>query len=348
MVLGRKFSHKRFWPEVRESKANIIQYVGELCRYLLNASPSPMDKQHNVQMAWGNGMRPDVWENFRERFGIPVINELYAATDGMGATYNENYGEFSRNAIGKRGLIWHLLMGRKEVRVKMDVDTEEIMRDKNGFAIKCGTNEPGEVVHQLDPNAPEAVFQGYYGNKAAGEKRMIRDLFKKGDLWFRSGDMMRVDEHGRVYFVDRLGDTFRWKSENVSTNEVSDVLGKHDQIAEANVYGVSVPHADGRCGCAAIVLANGVSEANFDLKGLARHVLDALPRYAVPLFIRLTPQLDYTGTLKLQKGRLKREGINVEAMAEGDKLFWLPTHADAYVVFTKDDYESLKSGRVRL
>jgi acyl-CoA synthetase (AMP-forming)/AMP-acid ligase II len=349
IVLGRKFSHARFWPEVRESKADIIQYVGELCRYLLNAPPSPLDKQHNVQMAWGNGMRPDVWEKFRERFGIPIINELYAATDGMGATQNRNQNAFTRNAVGKRGLIWHLLLGRKEVRVKMDVDTEEMMRDANGFAIKCKTNEPGEVVHQLDPKEPYAMFAGYYKNTAASEKRFIKDLFKKGDLWFRSGDMMRVDEDGLVYFVDRLGDTFRWKSENVSTNEVSDMLGKHHQIAEANVYGVSVPNADGRCGCAAIVLADGISEANLDFAGLASHALNSLPRYAVPIFLRLTPQLDYTGTLKLQKGRLKREGIDPEEVAKsGDKLFWLPADGSKYEPFTKEDHGALKSEKTRL
>jgi acyl-CoA synthetase (AMP-forming)/AMP-acid ligase II len=159
----------------------------------------------------------------------------------------------------------------------------------------------------------------------------------------------RQDEDGRVYFVDRLGDTFRWKSENVSTNEVSDVLGGHPQIAEANVYGVAVPKADGRCGMAAIVMAEGVTDGSFDLQSVARHVLSALPRYAVPYFIRITPQLDYTGTLKMQKGRLKREGIDPTIIAEaGDKLYWLPIDGKAYVPFTQQDYDGLKGGSVRL
>ena len=183
VCLGRKFSHKTFWPEVRASKANILQYVGELCRYLVNAPPSPLDKQHNVQMAWGNGMRPDVWEVFRQRFGIPVINELYAATDGMGASFNYNVGEFGKNAIAKRGLIWHLRNKGHEVRVKMDVATEDIMRDKNGFAMECDVDEPGEVLHKMDPAAPRAMFAGYYKNEAASNKRFISDVFKKGDLY---------------------------------------------------------------------------------------------------------------------------------------------------------------------
>jgi acyl-CoA synthetase (AMP-forming)/AMP-acid ligase II len=161
--------------------------------------------------------------------------------------------------------------------------------------------------------------------------------------------MMRADADGRVYFVDRLGDTFRWKSENVSTNEVSDVLGDHPQIAEANVYGVEVPNADGRCGMAAIVMAEGVSEQNLDFAHLAKHVLNALPRYAVPYFLRLTPQLDYTGTMKMQKGRLKREGINVPLIeAAGDRIYWLPADGKEYVPFKPSDHEVLRGGKVRL
>lgn len=182
IVLGRKFSHSRFWPEVRASRANIIQYVGELCRYLINASPSPLDKEHNVQVAWGNGMRPDVWEKFRDRFGIPIINELYAATDGLGSCFNENAGDFTKFAIGKKGLIYRLLRGPYEVLVKIDPDTEEILRDENGFAVKCAINEPGEVLHQIDPLNPDAAFHGYFKNKQAGDKRKIKDVFKKGDL----------------------------------------------------------------------------------------------------------------------------------------------------------------------
>jgi acyl-CoA synthetase (AMP-forming)/AMP-acid ligase II len=167
--------------------------------------------------------------------------------------------------------------------------------------------------------------------------------------WFRSGDMHRWDPDGRGYFVDRLGDTFRWRSENVSTNEVSDVLGKHPHIAEANVYGVTVPHADGRAGMASIVLADGVDHHTLDKDGLARHILDALPRYAVPIFLRVTPQLDYTGTLKMQKGRLKREGINVEHIEGlGDVLYWLPPGGREYVRFEKGHHEDLRGGKVKL
>jgi len=181
IVLGRKFSHKTFWPEVAKSRANIIQYVGELCRYLLNGPPNEYERKHSVEVAWGNGMRPDVWEPFRERFGIPIINELYAATDGLGATFNRNAGPFTANAIGLRGLIWNWRYGNEEVRVRMDVDTEDIMRDDNGFAIRCGVNEPGQVLHRVDKEFL-ASLPGYYKNDKATEDRRIADVFEKGDL----------------------------------------------------------------------------------------------------------------------------------------------------------------------
>ncbi|KAF1808058.1 long-chain fatty acid transporter-like protein [Eremomyces bilateralis CBS 781.70] len=349
IVLGRKFSHKTFWPDVRASKANVIQYVGELCRYLLNGDPSPLDKAHNVHMAWGNGMRPDVWGPFRERFGIPCINELYAATDGLGSTFNRNYGPLTQNAIGLRGLLWDYYNGSNEVFVKIDIDTQEILRNKDGWAIPCKTGEPGEALHRLDPENPDAAFHGYYKNRGAGDKRKIYNVFKKGDLWFRAGDLLRRDSDGRVFFVDRLGDTFRWKSENVSTNEVSDVVGKFDQIAETNVYGVNVPHTDGRAGCAAVVLAQGVSLAQFDFQSLATHVLGQLPKYAVPIFLRVTEELAYTGTMKLQKGPLRADGIDPKKVAvSGDKLYWMPINQKTYVPFTEKDLEALETRKALL
>lgn len=350
VVLSRKFSHKTFWPEVRQSRANILQYVGELCRYLVNAPPSPLDKQHQVKMAWGNGMRPDVWEVFRQRFGIEIINELYAATDGLGASFNANRGDFSRGAVAVRGLYWRWLNSANEKRVRMDIDTGEILRDPHtGFAMECGPDEPGEVLHRIDPAT--AQFTTYYKNDESWTKRQLRDVFQKGDLWFRSGDMMRQDRDGRVYFVDRLGDTFRWRSENVSTNEVSDTIGKFDQIAEANVYGVAVPHTDGRAGCAAIVPVDGVTADTLDLQGLAAHAIGTLPRYAVPIFLRVVPGLEYTGTMKMQKGRLRAEGVDlvkIVASSPQDRMFWLPPGKDRYVEYTQEAWEDLKAGKVRL
>ena len=166
--------------------------------------------------------------------------------------------------------------------------------------------------------------------------------------WFKSGDMMRQDASGRVYFIDRLGDTFRWKSENVSTNEVADALGKHPQIAETNVYGVAVPGYDGRAGCACIVLADGVTLSTFDSKSLADYVRQVLPSYAVPLFLRITPALEYTGTLKIQKGRLKREGVDPRLVTGEDVLYWLPVGGERYEPFGDEQWQAIKDKKVRL
>jgi acyl-CoA synthetase (AMP-forming)/AMP-acid ligase II len=351
MRLGKKFSHKTFWPEVSESGANILQYVGELCRYLVNAPLHPLERQHKIQMAWGNGMRPDVWEKFRQRFNIPVIHELYAATDGMGATFNANRGDFGRSAIGIRGALWNRAMGDREVHVRIDPDTEEVVRGEDGWVIRCGTDEPGEVFHKVEEEVKDVVFAGYYKNVGASDKRWMRNVFRKGDLYFRSGDVHRTDANGRVYFVDRLGDTFRWKSENVSTNEVADVLGGFEQIAEANVYGVAVPNADGRCGCATVVLKEGLMPESLDVAGLGKFVNERLPRYAVPYFLRVAPQLSYTGTFKIQKGQAKREGVDldlIEKSGSKDKVFWLPPGETSYKEYSRSDWEALKSGKVKM
>jgi acyl-CoA synthetase (AMP-forming)/AMP-acid ligase II len=349
IVLGRKFSHKTFWPAVRSSRAEIIQYVGELARYLLSAPPSPLDKQHNVHMAWGNGIRPDVWEPFRQRFGIDTINEIYGATDGFSTTWNKNRGEFGATAISVRGPLWHFRNGAREKRILIDVDSEEVVRDANGFAIACKAGEAGECIHKVDPEAEALVFSKYYKNEAAGSKRKLRDVFQKGDLWFRTGDLMRADADGRLFFVDRLGDTFRWRSENVSTNEVGEVLAGFDQIQETNVYGVLVPHADGRAGCAAIVAAPGVKE--IDWARLAAFALANLPRYAVPIFIRVVTELEYTATNKLQKGRLRAEGADLDkihASSPNDVMYWLPLGASKYIPYQKADWEALQGGNTKL
>ena len=351
MALGRKFSHKTFWPGVHKSGATRLQYVGELCRYLVNAPVHPLERSHNLREAWGNGMRPDVWEVFRQRFNIPIIHELYAATDGLGATFNPNSGEFTRNAIGLRGTLWHRQMKDVEVRARIDPDTEEVVRGEDGFVVRAGVDEPGEVLHKIDPSVKEGAFKGYFGNEEASEKRWMYNVFEPNDLWFRSGDVMRVDRDGRVFFVDRLGDTFRWRSENVSTNEVSDVMGTFSQIAETNVYGVSVPHSDGRCGCAIVVPQPPTTSETLDMRALAEHVTSRLPRYAVPLFLRVADQLSYTGTFKIQKGQAKREGVDIDAIEKSsskDKLFWLPPSSSAYVPYRREDWEALKRGKVKL
>lgn len=351
IVIGKKFSTKTFWKDVRESNATIIQYVGETCRYLLSAPPQidpvtgeNLDKKNNVRMAFGNGLRPDIWNRFKERFGIETIAEFYAATEGSSASFNYSKNDYSKGAIGRNGLVVDLLLGPGISMVELDWETEEPYRDpRTGFCKRVKRGEPGEQIFKLDPNDIEAKFQGYFGNSKSTESKIMRNVFQKGDAWFRTGDMVSWDADGRMYFNDRIGDTFRWKSENVSTNEVSECLGDHPVVHEANVYGVELPHHDGRAGCVALILAEEPSERL--LADLAQHVQKKLPRFAVPLFLRLTKEMQTTGTNKQQKHIVRAEGVDPAKMGDDD-LFWLKN--GTYARFGKKDWEELNGGRIKL
>jgi acyl-CoA synthetase (AMP-forming)/AMP-acid ligase II len=358
LALSKKFSHKTFWPEVRASKATIIQYVGETCRYLQSAPESPLDKKHNVITAFGNGLRPDVWQPFKDRFGIQTICEFYAATEAPAAMFNRSTNSFSAGAIAKNGILATALMGSSMTLIRMEQDSADPLRDpKTGLCQIADYEEPGELLYKLDAANISARFQGYFGNNKATSSKVLRDVKKKGDAYFRSGDLMKWDKENRFWFVDRIGDTFRWKAENVSTAEVAAVVGTHEAVHEANVYGVQIPNHDGRAGCAALLLKNGEGEKEADgplalphaqtLKSLAEHSKKGLPTFAVPLFLRVTRALEITGTNKQQKHVLQKEGIDVEKIEQnGDVLFWLKD--GTYERFTKKDLERIQGGQVRL
>lgn len=352
IAIGRKFSTKTFWKDVRRYDATIIQYVGETCRYLLAAKPEivdgvNLDKKHKVRMAFGNGLRPDVWNNFKDRFGIGTICEFYAATEGSFGTFNLSSNDFSSGAIGRNGAIYNLVLGKDAAAVEVDFETDSPARGENGFCKKVKPGEPGEMLFQLPTKSIETRFQGYYGNAKATNDKIMRDVFKKGDAWFRTGDIMRWDSEGRVYFSDRIGDTFRWKSENVSTAEVSEAVGHHASVKEANAYGVQLPHHDGRAGCCALVLESDSEPTPQILESLAHHVRAALPKYAVPLFMRLTKEggMATTGTHKHQKHELRMAGVDPEKCKD-DKLYWLK--GDTYVPFGAKEWKELDGGRVKL
>lgn len=348
ICLSKRFSHKTFWPEIHASKATIIHYVGETCRYLLSAPPTPLDKGHHLRAAFGNGLRPDVWEPFKARFSIPTIFEFYAATESPGGLWNCSTNDFSSGAVGRNGSITSLLQSSSTCIVLTNPDdAEEPLRDpKTGLCVVCPPNEPGELLFKLDPEQIKLKFQGYLNNESANNKKILRDVKKKGDAWFRTGDAMRNDSEGRWFFVDRLGDTFRWKAENVSTAEVADCLGRHDAVAEANVYGVQVPGYDGRAGCAAVVLkSDDVNDQT--LRSLAQHVTKELPGFAQPIWLRVTKEMAITGTNKLQKTVLQKEGIDPEVVGQkGDELFWLS--GGTYKRFGKGDLKQIEGGQVKL
>lgn len=358
LAVGHRFSTKTFWPDVRSSGATIIQYVGETCRYLLAAPPqidpatgANIDKENRVRSAFGNGLRPDVWERFRERFGIETIAEFYSATEGPGALWNLSRNGYSSGAIGRGGPLVRMMstiMGRGLAIVKLDWETDAPARDpaNNYYCTLVETNAPGELLYRIDPKHVEANYLGYHGNQKASSSKILRDVFKQGDAWFRTGDTVRIDSEGRAYFVDRIGDTFRWRSENVSTSEVSEVLGLHPAISEANVYGVELPHHDGRAGCAAITIHGGV-EPNAELmRDIAAHAQRGLPKFAVPLFLRVMRELEATGNNKQQKQGLRVQGVDPQKVAQEDRLYWLKN--GTYERYEVSDWERIRAGGVRL
>src|SRR3569833_392781 len=292
LALGTRFGTKTFWADVRRHDATMIHYVGEALRYLLAASPERapvtgenLDKKHRVRIALGNGLRPDVWKRFKERFGIETIFEFYSASEATLATFNLSKNDFSMGAVGRNGLLYRMLLGPSVKLVALDPDTETPYRDPTtGFCRQMPAGEAGELLLRVPAEDTEKRFQGYYGNEKATAEKVLRNVFKKGDAWFRTGDIMRWDSDGRMYFQDRIGDTFRWKSENVSTTDVAHVVSLHPDVHEANIYGGQLPHHDGRAGCAALVLSREPSPEL--LADLARHVAAGLPRYARPLFQR--------------------------------------------------------------
>lgn len=354
VAIGEKFSTRNFWADVRDSESTFIVYVGETARYLLAATPHPLDKQHKVRCMMGNGLRPDVWRPFQQRFGIPEVVEFFNSTEGVFATVNDCRGDFFANCVGHHGAILRFALRNKFVPVETDTETGSIIRDsKTGFAKRKSYEQGGEIIVQVPS---EAVFAGYRMATDATAKKFERNVFRNGDLYYRSGDALRRTTDGRWFFLDRLGDTYRWKSENVSTAEVAEVIGSFPGILEANVYGVEVPCSDGRAGCAAIIIAPEQQE-HFDWASLARFAMEKLPRYAVPIFIRVVDAEIGSMAIhnnKQNKRPLRDEGINPEmrgtkvADGKNDQFYWFPPKSDTYIKFERKDWDSLTEGIARL
>jgi len=309
-VLRRKFSASNFWPDVRRHKITGMYYIGEIVRYLLNAPPSPDDKNHTLRNMGGAGLRPDIWAGFVERFGIENVFE------GLGST-EANYGITNvDNRIGSVGRVPFPQYSNVRV-IKYDVDAADHVRDANGNLVQAKPGEVGELIAEVLPGpSPAGFFEGYL-SPTETEKKLIRDIFKPGDVWFRSGDLVRFDEHDYFWFVDRVGDTYRWKSENVSTLEVETILSAYPDIAIVNVYGVQVPNIEGRAGMAAVTLEAG---RPFDPLGFYRYAAEKLAPYAIPVFVRLTEAPDMTTTYKLKKTALQKQGFD-PANTGGDAIF---------------------------
>jgi fatty-acyl-CoA synthase len=337
MALRRKFSASQFWDDCRSFGVTHFQYIGEFCRYLVNQPERPDDRQHRVRAAIGNGLRGDVWARFQERFGIPRIVEFYGATEGNATLVN------LEGKVGSVGRLPFKFMTNARL-VRFDVESENHVRDARGLCIECRPGEVGEFLGRIPskPDQPMGRFEGYTSAEAT-EKKILRDVFQKGDAWFRSGDLLRQDADGFFYFVDRIGDTFRWKGENVSTEEVAAAVCAFGAFEMANVYGVAVPGADGRAGMAALLLRE---DAKLDPEALWRHLDAALARYAMPLFLRELREVEVTGTFKLRKVTLQEEGFDLARVS--DPLWLRDDDTRSFVRLTPALLEEIRSGARRL
>ncbi|XP_076143874.1 long-chain fatty acid transport protein 2-like [Alosa pseudoharengus] len=335
IVLRRKFSASQFWDECRKYNVTVIQYIGEVIRYLCNTPKKQNDKDHKVRLAIGNGLRTDVWREFLNRFGNIQIREFYASTEG-------NVGFV--NYIGKIGAIGRVNLFHKTLfpyaLIKYDTERDEPMRNAKGLCIKAPKGETGLLVSKITDIAP---FVGYANNQQQTEKKRLRNVFKNGDLYFNSGDLLRIDSENFIYFQDRVGDTFRWKGENVATTEVSDIVTMIDFVEEANVYGVQVPGHEGRIGMAAITITKG---KELDCKNMFSHVASYLPAYAQPRFIRIQNCVEVTGTFKQMKKTLVEEGFNPTLVT--DPLFFLDDKDKSYVPMTEDIFQAVVCGNIKL
>jgi fatty-acyl-CoA synthase len=336
VVLAESFSASGFWSDIVRFDCTLFQYIGELCRYLLRVPTSDSERQHRLRMACGNGLRADIWEAFQQRFAIPQILEFYAATEGNFSLYNV---EGKPGAIGR---IPPFLAHRLPVAiVRFDADRNVPLRSQDGRCIRCARGETGEAISRIKA-AKEAggLFEGYTDPDET-EKKIVRNAFASGDAWFRTGDLMRLDENGFFYFVDRIGDTFRWKGENIAACEVADVIANCSGIVDVSVYGVAISGVDGRAGMAALVVEDG-----FDLNTLTQHLATRLPAYACPVFIRICPTLDITETFKQKKQELVLEGFDPHHVR--CPLFVRDATSGQYFDLDADIYASIFAGLVRL
>jgi fatty-acyl-CoA synthase len=332
VVLKPHFSASHFWSDINAQGCTMFVYIGELCRYLLNQPPEPGEQTHKLRMAFGNGLRTEIWEEVQSRFRIPHILEFYGATEGNVAMFNLD---------GKPGAVGRIpgyLRGLFNVKLaRFDVETEAIVRGPSGFGVAAANGEVGECLGEIHASA-RTEFAGYADPKAS-ERKVVRNLFKAGDAWFATGDLMRQDREGYFYFVDRVGDTFRWKGENVSTGEVEQALSRLAGVREASVYGVKVGALDGRAGMASLVV-----DKSFDIAAFAAQVDEALPEYARPVFVRLERAIAITGTFKHRKIDMVADGFDPARIK--DPLF--VRIDDGYAPITPEVAAKITADEIRL
>ncbi|XP_051995835.1 long-chain fatty acid transport protein 1a [Xyrauchen texanus] len=336
VVVKKKFSASRFWEDCIKHNCTVVQYIGEICRYLLSQPVKLSERQHKVRLAVGNGLRPSVWEAFMERFGVRQIGEFYGATECNCSIANMD------GKIGACGFNSRILPNVYPIcLVKVNEETMELVRDKHGLCVPCQPGEPGLLVGRINQQDPLRRFDGY-ASQDATRKKIAHNVFKKNDSAYLSGDVLVMDELGYMYFRDRSGDTFRWKGENVSTTEVEGTLSSLLGLTDVAVFGVAVPGVEGKAGMAAIADSRG----SFNCESFLREVQQTLPPYAWPVFLRISPCVDTTGTFKIQKTRLQREGYDPRLTT--DRIYILNNRAGCYELVDEQMFSALEEGRMSL
>ncbi|MDA8674481.1 long-chain-acyl-CoA synthetase [Gammaproteobacteria bacterium] len=332
VFVRRKFSASMFWKEAQKYQTTTFIYVGELCRYLSFQEPCEDEKNNPIRAMVGNGLRPDLWDCFRDRFGVERICEIYGASEGACMFMN---GLNKDKTIG--------MTNATVVLLKYDVASDELIKNDDGLCIEAEDEMPGLLAVKISPDSP---YNGYTDKKES-EKKILRNVLEEGDAWFNSGDLIKTMDVGfsvgqkHYQFVDRIGDTFRWKSENVSTNEVAEIINQYSQVNMANVYGVQIPNAEGRAGMVAFNC--DLNEFNWD--NFAEYMSDALPSYARPVFVRIIKELETTGTFKLKKNELRDEAYHLDKVSN-DKVFIKKPGTNSYVELDNETYQDIANGSV--
>ena len=327
--IKRKFSATSFWDEVQKYNTTALVYIGELCRYLANSEPRQAEQNNPLKVMVGNGLRPDVWDTFKDRFQVNRIVEIYGASEG---------NALFMNLLNKNKTIG--MTNADVALIEYDVAEDEVLKTDDGFCKRILNHDPGLLIVRIGPNA---VFNGYTDAQAT-EKKILRNVFDEGDAWFNTGDLIKTVDVGyslgktHYQFVDRIGDTFRWKSENVSTNEVGEILNGYKDVNMSNVYGVQIPGCEGRAGMAAFSLEDA---ENFDWQAFSDYVENSLPKYARPLFIRIIQEMDTTGTFKLKKNDLRNEAFDIGKVS--DPIYCLKPNSSNYVPLDNEWLQTINS-----
>ncbi|CAG9764412.1 unnamed protein product [Ceutorhynchus assimilis] len=336
IALRKKFSATNYWSDCKKYNCTTGNYIGEICRYLLAVHKPGTKVEHNVKKLLGNGLRPQIWNNFINTFGVQVY-EFYGSTEGNSNLINID------NTVGAVGFVPRYAdFIYSVILIRCDENSGEPLRNKEGLCSACQPDEPGLLVGKIQKKMAHAEFSGYADEKAT-EKKVLRDVFEKGDAYFNSGDVLIQDELGNYFFKDRTGDTFRWKGENVATSEVEAVISNIVELKDAVVYGVQIPGTEGRAGMAAIV----DSDNNLDLEKLASGLRSKLPGYAIPMFLRIMDSLPMTGTFKLKKVELQKEGFDYYAIKD-HRLYFYNAKVAEYEGLTQEIYDDIVNGKMKL